>query len=196
MKLGYVILYVPEIKPAVSFYETAFGLKRRFVHESGDYAEMETGQTVLAFASDALGSSHFEASYRRADPGAAPPAFEITLVTGDVARAFGRATDAGAFPLAEPSEKPWGQIVSYVRDLNGVIVEICTPVGGVVPRFIHGPASEARSQSHTRSCPIGGTVPAGTMALLSAPPHSVQASGLLFGRFGVHVPAWDVGGRG
>ena len=130
MKLGYTILYVPDIERAVSFYEDAFGLRRRFVHESGDYAEMETGQTVLAFASDALASSNFEADYRRADPEQPPAAFEITLVTDDVAGAFARATGAGAAPLVEPTEKPWGQTVSYVRDLNGVIVEVCTPVGG------------------------------------------------------------------
>ena len=130
MKLGYTILYVPDIEQTISFYEAAFGLERRFVHESGDYAEMETGQTVLAFASDDLASSNFKASYRRADPDSAPPAFEITLVTDDVAGAFAQATEAGASPLAEPSEKPWGQTVSYVRDVNGVIVEICTPVGG------------------------------------------------------------------
>jgi len=130
MRLGYTILYVPDIERTVSFYEEAFGLERRFVHESGDYAEMETGQTVLAFASDDLASSNFKAEYRQADPSAPPPAFEITLVTGDVAGAFARATEAGASPLAEPSEKPWGQTVSYVRDVNGVIVEICTPVSG------------------------------------------------------------------
>ncbi|MEM1270941.1 MAG: VOC family protein, partial [Bacteroidota bacterium] len=114
----------------VAFYEAAFGLERRFVHEAGDYAELETGQTVLAFASDALASSNFALAYRHTDPNAAPPAFEIVLVTDDVAGAFERAIKAGASTLAEPSEKPWGQTVSYVRDLNGVIVELCTPVGG------------------------------------------------------------------
>lgn len=130
MKLGYTILYVPDVGKTVAFYEAAFGLERRFVHEAGDYAELETGQTVLAFASDALASSNFEPAYRHADPNAAPPAFEIVLVTDDVAGAFERAIKAGASTLAEPSEKPWGQTVSYVRDLNGVIVELCTPVGG------------------------------------------------------------------
>ena len=130
MKLGYTILYVPDVERAVAFYEHAFGLQRRFVHTSGQYAEMETGPTALAFAADALAASNFEADYQRADPDARPPAFEITFVTDDVASAFERATRAGAAPLAEPAEKPWGQTVSYVRDLNGVIVELCTPVGG------------------------------------------------------------------
>src|SRR5207237_1408225 len=48
MKLAYTTLFVPDIEQALAFYETAFGLRRRFVHESGQYAELETGTTALA----------------------------------------------------------------------------------------------------------------------------------------------------
>ncbi len=41
MKLGYVILHVPDVALAVAFYERAFGLVRRLIHDSGQYAEME-----------------------------------------------------------------------------------------------------------------------------------------------------------
>jgi catechol 2,3-dioxygenase-like lactoylglutathione lyase family enzyme len=50
MRLGFVTLYVPDMAATVEFNEHAFGLSRRFVHESGRYAEMETGATALAFA--------------------------------------------------------------------------------------------------------------------------------------------------
>jgi len=49
MKFGYTIVYVPDVLASVEFFERAFGLKRRFVHESG-YGEMETGATALASA--------------------------------------------------------------------------------------------------------------------------------------------------
>jgi hypothetical protein len=29
--------------------------------------------------------------------------------------------------VSPPEKKPWGQTVSYVRDDDGVLVEICTP---------------------------------------------------------------------
>ena len=41
MKFGYTIIYVPDVLASVEFFESAFGLERRFVHESG-YAEMDT----------------------------------------------------------------------------------------------------------------------------------------------------------
>jgi lactoylglutathione lyase len=45
MKLGYSSVYVADVLATVAFYEKAFGLARRFVHESNLYAEMETGST-------------------------------------------------------------------------------------------------------------------------------------------------------
>ena len=54
MKLGYTIIYVPNVAESLSFFESAFGLSRRFLHESGDYGELETGETTLAFASHEL----------------------------------------------------------------------------------------------------------------------------------------------
>ena len=44
----------------------------------------------------------------------------------DVETAYAKAIQAGAVAVSAPSKKPWGQTVSYVRDLNGVLIEICS----------------------------------------------------------------------
>ena len=44
MKLGYTIIYVPNVAESLSFFESAFGLSRRFLHESGDYGEYTVQQ--------------------------------------------------------------------------------------------------------------------------------------------------------
>ncbi len=128
MRLGYVILYVPNLEETVAFYEKAFGVSRRFVHESG-YAEMETGATALAFATEALAASHGVAT-RPNRPGADAAAAEIAFLSDDVPTAFANAVAAGASVCKEPQTKPWGQVVAYVRDNNGFLVELCSPVGG------------------------------------------------------------------
>ena len=79
MQLGYTILYVPDVPATLKFYEAAFGLVTRFLHDSGDYGELETGKNPQA-----------------ASPTA--PSFEIALCTPDVA------------------------------DINGFLVELCTPM--------------------------------------------------------------------
>jgi lactoylglutathione lyase len=128
MRLGYIIVYVPDVPAALDFYERAFGLERRFLHESNTYGEMETGGTALAFAAESLVALNGITARpnRRSDPSAAA---EIGLVTDDVAAAYRKAVSAGAVAYQEPTEKPWGQTVGYVRDINGFLVEICSPMG-------------------------------------------------------------------
>jgi YD repeat-containing protein len=31
--------------------------------------------------------------------------------------------------MEDPKTKPWGQVVAYVRDKDGFLIEICTPMG-------------------------------------------------------------------
>lgn len=127
MKFGYTIVYVPDVHASVEFFEKAFGMKRRFVHESG-YGEMETGATALAFATHDLGASNLPSGYVKASNSQEPLGMEIALVTDDVRSAHAKAVAEGAVSMKEPLSKPWGQIVSYVRCPDGTLVEICSPV--------------------------------------------------------------------
>jgi lactoylglutathione lyase len=125
-KLGYVIIYVPDVEKALAFYERAFGVARRFVHESGQYAELETGGTALAFAEENVTTTCHVFERNRLSAKAAGA--EVAFIVDDVQQAFARASSAGATHVVEPIEKPWGQTISYVRDLNGFLVELCTEV--------------------------------------------------------------------
>ena len=58
MRLGYVLIYVPDVAASVAFYEKAFGLSRRFVDDSGQYGEMETGATALGFVAESLAETN------------------------------------------------------------------------------------------------------------------------------------------
>lgn len=126
MRLGYVIIYTKDITATVDFYEQAFDLKRRFIDESGAYAEMETGQTTLAFVSEEMiKNSHSFRPNRKTEE---PAGIEISLVTKHVQKQFDKAIKAGATPVVKPQKKPWGQEVSYVKDNNGCLVEICSSI--------------------------------------------------------------------
>ncbi len=131
LSLGYVLLYVRNVGATLAFYEKAFGLARRFLHEDGDkgYGELETGATRLGFvslaqAAEVLGTEPDMPSRERA-----PMAAEIAFVTADVAGAYAHAVAHGAAAFAAPVSKPWGQVVAYVRDPDGHLIEICSPMG-------------------------------------------------------------------
>ena len=132
MRFGYTILYVRDVAASLDLYERAFDQRRRFVHDSGDYAELETGTTILAFASHGLAAANLPQvmdDARGAGGGGANPAFEVCFVSDDVAAAFERAVAEGAEAVHPPQTKPWGQDVAYVRDPDGNLVEIASPAG-------------------------------------------------------------------
>jgi uncharacterized glyoxalase superfamily protein PhnB len=98
------------------------------MHESGDFAELETGATALSFTSHALAAQAVPARYRALTDEEDAPGFELTLVDPDVPAAFSRAVEAGATAIAEPHDTPWGQTVAYVRDHVGTLVGLATPM--------------------------------------------------------------------
>lgn len=125
MLFRYTILYVENVAQSMDFYERAFGLVRGFLHESGDYGEMVTGETRLAFSSTRLMR---QLGKEPAKPSPQSPVFEIAFETNDVQKAFDRALAAGAVSMQDVRQEPWGQTTSYVADLDGYLVEICSPV--------------------------------------------------------------------
>lgn len=130
MTLAYTILYVPDVESALAFYERAFGLTRRFVAPTGDYGELETGTTTLAFAAESLIATVLPIAYTKNRGDHEPAGIEVAFTTDDVDTALQKAEAAGAEIVLRPIVKPWGQTVAYVRDLNGVLVEIGTRMGG------------------------------------------------------------------
>ncbi len=126
---AYTIVYVDDVEASLAFFEDAFGLARRFLVETGDYGELETGATALAFAQHDTARGNLGHDYVDAATSPAPLGIEIGLVVDDVPAACDRAVAAGAALLRPPTTKPWGQTVAYVRCPDGSLVELCTAVG-------------------------------------------------------------------
>lgn len=125
MIFRYTIFYVENVEEALSFFENAFGFEREFLHEGGDYGELVTGDTKLAFSSRQL-MKQLDKNPGVPVPGA--PTFEIAFETDDVAGALHRAVDAGAKLIQDVRDESWGQTTSYVADPNGYLIEICSAV--------------------------------------------------------------------
>lgn len=125
MKLGYTIIYVNDVTETLAFYQRAFGIAQKMLHEGGDYGELDTGETTLAFSALALIETMGH-SPKVANPNA--PVFEIALTTENVVAAVEKAVVEGAKLVSAAQEMPWGQTVAYVHDINGCLVEICSPI--------------------------------------------------------------------
>lgn len=125
MIFKYSILYVDDVPATLDFYSTAFGFEIGFLHESNDYGELVTGATKLAFSAKSLMREMGKT------PGTAQanaPVFELAFETENVDDDYAKALSAGATPVMTPTEQPWGQRISYISDLNGFLIEICSPI--------------------------------------------------------------------
>ena len=128
MNFAYTIVYVAQVAESLAFFERAFGLRTRFLHESGAYGEVDTGTggTTLAFVDHETARDSVGCDYVAADASRHPLGVEVGFTVDDVPAAFEQAVSAGAQALAAPVAKPWGQTVAYVRCPDGTLVELCT----------------------------------------------------------------------
>ncbi len=128
MKYAYTILYVEQVEETLNFYEKAFGFRQKFITPEKDYGELLSGETTLAFASIALGESNFKQGFQPIPKSGKPMGAELVFTTNEIDTDFQKALDAGAAEYEPITQKPWGQRVGYVRDNNGFLIEICTPI--------------------------------------------------------------------
>jgi lactoylglutathione lyase len=126
MKFGYAILYVEDVEATLEFYERAFGFTRRLLTDEKNYGELETGTTRLALAALDFVRGMVPVEIGQSGPNSPAAPFELGMVTDDVEAAFHHALSCGATVVKQPEKKPWGQMVGYVRDLNGTLFEICS----------------------------------------------------------------------
>lgn len=124
----YTILYVESVEQTIAFYEKAFGFIKKFITPEGDYGELLTGDTTIAFATLELGESNIKDGFIPSHANNKPFGIELTFVSSDIVTDFNKAIQEGAIIVEELKDKPWGQAVGYLKDINGFLIEICTPV--------------------------------------------------------------------
>ncbi|WP_254561033.1 VOC family protein [Dyadobacter diqingensis] len=129
IKFAYTILYVQDVTKSITFYENAFGFERKFIAPGNDYGELITGDTTLSFASTELAKTNLSEGFVESSPGGKPFGIEIGFAAADVEKTYADAIKAGAVSVEKSKTKPWGQVVAYVKDPDGFLIEICTPMG-------------------------------------------------------------------
>ena len=130
-RLARITRHVPDARASADFYARAFGLTEKLALGE-DYIAMETGETVLGFAQEGFFAR--ETGLELAPPhrdGGQEVAFEVI----DVAAAHAHALAQGASEVLAPMDKPWGQRLSYLRDPDGGLVQLCSPIGAMAERL-------------------------------------------------------------
>lgn len=129
MKFSYTILYVKDVAKTASFYQQAFQFTLKMITPEQDYAELVSGETTLSFASLELANSNIKGGVlNRLSIHEKPFAMQLSFTSEQIEIDFEHALNSGARLLSPLITKPWGQTVGYVQDINGFLIEICTPI--------------------------------------------------------------------
>jgi uncharacterized glyoxalase superfamily protein PhnB len=128
IKFAYTILYVENVLKSMEFYQRAFGFSEKMLAPDNSYGEVMSGETTLSFAQLSLSKSNLKDGFIESDLSKQPFGIEIGFTTDDVEGTLIQAVSAGAVLVEEPKIKPWGQLVAYLRDLDGFLIEVCSPM--------------------------------------------------------------------
>jgi len=128
MKYSYTILYVPNVQEALDFYIKAFGFEQQMITPEGDYGELKTGDTKLAFINYELANSNLKDGFIPSKKEQKSFGIELAFITENIEADFQKALDAGATLAAPLAQKVWGQKIGYLRDNNGFLIELGSPM--------------------------------------------------------------------
>ena len=126
IKFTHMIFYVKDVLETLKFFEKAFDVETVYLHEGNVYGVLATEGVSLAFASEELANMNLEKGFLKHQKEALPQACEIVFSTDQPEELYKKALKAGASEVAAPQQKPWGQTVAYVRDPNGILIEIAS----------------------------------------------------------------------
>ncbi|KAJ8750523.1 hypothetical protein K2173_015675 [Erythroxylum novogranatense] len=123
---AYTVVYSEDVAKSVAFYNKAFGYDVRRLDESHRWAELDSGQTTIAFTPLHQHETDNRSGQVHRTPhttGERPP-IEVCFVYSDVDAAYKRAVENGAIAVSQPEDREWGQRVGYVRDIDGNVVRM------------------------------------------------------------------------
>lgn len=128
IQFKYTILYVDSVEKSMDFYAQVFGLNVKFITPEHDYGELSTGEVRLAFTSKELANQNLSRGFKSGKIGDLPFGIELGFTTDNVEQLIEAAISQGAQLVEKLQQKPWGQKVAYIQDLDGFLIEVCTPL--------------------------------------------------------------------
>lgn len=128
-KLDNVRLLVDRFDDCFRFYRDVLGLEVSWGREGGDYASFDAGDGrglaifVRGHQAKAVGTEHLPTNVMAQDR------FMLVFSTGDLDATCSELEDRGAEFITGPESHPeWGIRTAYLRDPDGTLVEINTPL--------------------------------------------------------------------
>lgn len=119
-RLGYLVLFVEALDPAVHFYGDV--LEQTCAKRTEHWAQFDCGSIRLGlYEREAMARALDVAPSELGEP---PGALELAFEVDDVDVAYEKALAAGARGWRPPQDRPWGERTAYLLDPDGAMVEL------------------------------------------------------------------------
>lgn len=123
---------------AIAFYSKAFGATEKFRMNNADgqigHAEMNIGDCCIMMADEAPQMDAYAPEHYGGSP------VSLLIYTEDCDSVYRRAIAAGAISVREPTDQPYGDRMSGVRDPFGYKWWIATHIKDVSPEEMQAPS--------------------------------------------------------
>lgn len=73
-----------------------------------------------------MANSNLKNGFLESELSKKPFGIEIGFVSNNVESTFEKSVKAGATITEESKQKPWGQTVAYIQDIDGFLIKICS----------------------------------------------------------------------
>jgi len=117
---AHFILYVRDQHRARDFYASVLAIEPRL--DVPGMTEFQLGEDAVLGLMPEEGIARLLQGRVRPDLSRGIPRAELYLMVDDVPRCHARALSAGATELSPPAARDWGDVASYVGDLDGHVL--------------------------------------------------------------------------
>jgi predicted enzyme related to lactoylglutathione lyase len=121
-RLGRITISVAELSSALDLYEGVLGLTRKYAND--ELAMLTTEDPAV------------EVLLHRREPSRGDFAVAPTFAVDDVDGTTAAAVVAGAEVVDEPSDQPWGERQAVLRDQDGHILCVVSPIPDEAPEIL------------------------------------------------------------
>lgn len=117
MKIGFVKVFVTDLKKSLAFYTQALGMEIDYTDEE-NWAQFKSGDEV-SLAIEKCGRDHEEFGSK-----VVGRFVGVTLMVDDIGETYARLSRNGVEFTGEPEKQHWGGTLVHLKDLDGNVLTL------------------------------------------------------------------------
>lgn len=117
MKIGFVRVFVTDLKKSLDFYSKILGMEIDYTDEK-NWAQFKSGEDV------SLAIEKCDPNYTEHGSKLVGRFVGVTLMVDDLQKEYDQLSKKGVEFTGHPEKQPWGGTLAHLKDLNGNVLTL------------------------------------------------------------------------